>query len=273
MRRIRIFFVLIILLVFISTSAVFLSSLATTSGNSIAASSPTPFVPPPEPIHYREVPILMYHVIEDFNGPLEQLYVSPLEFRKQMEFLQKHNFHTVPVCDVLNHWKYGQALPANPIVLSFDDGYRSIYTQAFPILKEYGFIGTLYLCTNKIDTESGLTTEMIKEMSLHGFEIGSHTVSHPDLTKINTARLSQEIKDSKSVLESLVGQEVSTFCYPSGQSNLSVREEVQEAGYLGAVTTRYGYASADQNSYLLNRIRVNKKDSLQAFQKKLEYFH
>lgn len=273
MRRIRVFLALIALLVFISNPAVFPGSLTPDGGNSIAAAPPAPFVPTPEPIRYREVPILMYHVIEDFNGPLEQLYVSPLEFRKQMEFLQKHGFHTVPVRDVLNHWKYGQALPANPIVLSFDDGYRSIYTHAFPILKEYGFIGTLYLCTNKIDTESGLTTPMIQEMSLHGFEIGSHTISHPDLTKINAARLSREIKDSKSVLESLVGQEVSTFCYPSGQSNPSVRKEVQEAGYLGAVTTRYGYAADDQNSYLLSRIRINKKDSLQAFQKKLEYFH
>jgi peptidoglycan/xylan/chitin deacetylase (PgdA/CDA1 family) len=218
------------------------------------------------------IPILMYHVIEDYSGPYEQLYTSPQILRKQLAFLKEQGFSAVTVHEALNHWKKDTPLPAKPIILTFDDGYRSVYTEAFPLLKEYGFRATLYLHTAKINTPGGLTTEMTKEMAGYGLEIGSHSLTHPDLTKISPAKLRNEIRLSKKQLEELTGQEVTTFCYPAGRYNSRVREEVMKAGYLGAVTTRYGPATNRENLYSLSRIRINKSDLLQGFINKLNRY-
>lgn len=218
------------------------------------------------------IPILMYHVIEDYSGPYEQLYTSPQILRKQLAFLKEQGYSAVTVHETLNHWKKGTPLPAKPIILTFDDGYRSVYTEAFPLLKEYGFRATLYLHTAKINTPGGLTTEMTKEMAGYGLEIGSHSLTHPDLTKISPAKLRNDIRLSKKQLEELTGQEVTTFCYPAGRYNSRVREEVMKAGYLGAVTTRYGPATNRENLYSLSRIRINKSDLLQGFINKLNRY-
>lgn len=216
------------------------------------------------------IPILMYHVIEEYSGPYEQLYIQPAILRKQLAFLKEQGYNTVTVHEALAHWEKGAPLPAKPIILTFDDGYRSVYTEAFPLLKEYGFRATLYLHTAKINTPGGLTTGMIREMAQYGLEIGSHSLTHPDLTKISPAKLRKEIRHSKKVLEELIGQEVTTFSYPAGRHNTRVREEVRKAGYLGAVTTKYGPATSQENPYSLSRLRINKSDSLQGFINKVK---
>lgn len=216
------------------------------------------------------VPILMYHVIDDYSGVYEELYVSPSQFLQQMSYLKEQGYHTVTMQDVLSHWLNGNDLPEKPIVLSFDDGYRSMYINALPILREFGFVATLFLYTAKIDTEPGLTSDMVRELSGAGIEIGSHTVTHPDMTLISSKRLTTELKQSKSILEKLTGKPVVSFCYPAGRNNALVRRAVQQTGYLGAVTTKYGLSYAKDNKYRLNRIRINKSDSLERFIGKLK---
>ncbi|MFZ5754021.1 MAG: polysaccharide deacetylase family protein [Bacillota bacterium] len=228
--------------------------------------------PPEENKKITTIPILMYHVIEDYSGPYEQLYTEPAVLRRQIAYLKEQGYTAVTVAEALNHWQKGTPLPAKPVIFTFDDGYRSIYTEAFPILKEYNFRATLYLHTAKINTPGGLTTEMIKEMSGYGLEIGSHSLTHPDLTKISPARLKKEIQLSKKELEKITGKKVTTFCYPAGRHNARVREEVRKAGYLGAVTTRYGAATFQENLYNLSRIRINKSDALQGFINKMNRY-
>ena len=223
-----------------------------------------------EPIIHPSVPILMYHVLEDFSGKYEQLYVQPQDFRKQLEYLYKEGYQTVNLQDILAHWTNSKPLPAKPIVLTFDDGYPSMYRTAFPLLKEFGFKGTFFLHTAKINTENGLSTAMILEMSTQGMEIGSHTISHPDLTKISASRLKQELISSKQFLEKLLGKPVQSLAYPSGSYNGRVLSATGNAGYLGAVTTQYGFAESGQNPFALKRIRINKSDGLEGFITKLK---
>ncbi|MFY9175273.1 MAG: polysaccharide deacetylase family protein [Peptococcia bacterium] len=219
---------------------------------------------------YTKIPILMYHVIEDYSGTYEELYVSPQVFYQQLEYLKEQGYHTVKLQDVLDHWHNGKDLPEKPIVLSFDDGYRSMYTAALPILTEFEYQGTFFLHTNNIDTAGGLAKEMIQEMVASGMEIGSHTLSHPDLTKISTTRLQQELIDSKNILSEITGCSIQTFAYPAGRYNKEVLVQVEAAGYRGAVTTEYGSASAEQNPFCLKRIRINKSDGVKGFVKKLQ---
>lgn len=215
--------------------------------------------------HYTNIPILMYHVLEDYSGTYEQLYVGPQVFRQQLAYLQEQGYQTVTLRQVLEHWTQAKPLPDNPVVISFDDGYRSMYTQAFPLLREFGYQGTFYLHTAKIDTAGGLTRAMIQEMVAGGMEIGSHTIGHPDLTKISSVRLSRELKESKQALEAITGSPVQTFAYPAGRYNQRVQAAVDKAGYIGAVTTQYGIATQRQNPLTLKRIRINKSDGLDGF--------
>jgi len=218
---------------------------------------------------YNHIPILMYHVLADYSGPLEQLYVSPSVFRRQLEYLQEEGFHTVTMGEVLAHWTKDSPLPEKPIVLTFDDGYTSMFTEAFPILREFGYKGTFYLHTSKINTAGGLTSEMVRQMAESGMEIGCHTVSHPDLTKLSPSRLQREVQASKEFLEELTGSPVLTFAYPSGRYNQKVKAAVQDAGYLSAVTTEYGLAHSGQDPLVLSRLRINKSDGLEGFKKKI----
>lgn len=236
---------------------------------------PPQVLPPPEPAlplsktNYDRVPILMYHVIEDYSGVYEQLYTSPEFFRSQLVFLKEQGFTTVTVQDTIDHWAGSKPLPDRPIVLTFDDGYRSIYTQAYPIMKELGIVGTLYLHSNKIDTNGGLTREMITEMHDYGMEIGSHTLSHTDLTKLSKAKMIKEITESKRILESITGTKVTTFAYPAGRFNSTVIKAVKDGGYQGAVTTKYAVASKKGNMYTLSRLRINKSDGIKGFKSKI----
>ncbi len=223
-----------------------------------------------EIIIYDSIPILMYHVIEDYSGTYEELYVPPLIFRQQLAYLKENGYHTVTCAEVLQHWSEAMPLPDKPIVLSFDDGYRSMYTEALPLLKEYGFRGTFFLHLANINTEKGLTEEMIQEMITAGMEIGSHTVSHPDLTKLTASKLKQELEESKRVLSEITGTSVHTLAYPSGRFNKRVMSAARETGYLAAVTTQYGPATSQQNIYSLKRIRINKSDGVNGFIKKIQ---
>jgi peptidoglycan/xylan/chitin deacetylase (PgdA/CDA1 family) len=231
----------------------------------------TPLIQPiAKKTFFHNIPILMYHVIEDDLGRrYEQLYVSPANFRQQLLFLKENGFHTVTVRDVLEHWQLGKELPTKPIVLSFDDGYLSIYTEAFPLLKELGLVATFYINTNKIGSPTALTPEMIREVSEAGIEIGSHSLSHLDLRKISSKQLHKEVFDSKIKLEALTGMKITTFCYPAGKYNNKVLQEVKRAQYMGAVTTKVGLSSLQQGVFTLSRVRINRRDNLEMFAKKI----
>lgn len=227
-------------------------------------------VPPSSDVEISEVPILMYHVIGDDNGPMQELFVSPAVFRQQMEYLEEQGYHTITLKQLYQHWTQGQPLPPNPIVLTFDDGYRSVYEHAYPIMQQHGFVGVLFIYVNKFNYANSMTVEQLKELLEQGYELGSHTVSHLDLTRLSREKLAYEVAESKKKLEEMFGEEIVSFCYPAGRYNQQVVEQVQQAGYGIAVTTEYGWARKEQGLLTLKRIRINRSDRLQGFIRKLE---
>lgn len=129
----------------------------------------------------------------------------------------------------------------NPVVLTFDDGYKDFYTNAFPILKKYKFKSTIFIITDKVGQNGYMTWEDLSELSESGLvEIGSHSISHPDLSKTSESLQKEQLLKSKSEIETNLGIEVVSFCYPSGKYNETTLRLLPITGYKYAVTTRAG---------------------------------
>jgi len=147
------------------------------------------------------------------------------------------------------------------------------YLNGFPVLQEYGFPATVFLATGFIGGEFQggrmLAWPEIHEMSRHGIAFGSHSISHPFLTRVPLEVAKGEIRESKLVLEEVLGQEVAFFCYPFGDFNGEIKAMVRECGYLGACTIFPGANGPLADMFSLKTTDIGPKDTLFDFEKKL----
>ncbi len=206
------------------------------------------------------VPILMYHAISPApaGNPNPGLFVPQADFSAQMAWLADEGYHAVTLDEVFAAWDDGEEIARNPVVVSFDDGLRSQYVGARPALEKLGWPGVLNLKVEAVD-QGELTEEMVDEMVQAGWEIDSHTFTHPDLPGLDAASLEREVADSREELQQRFGEPVDFFCYPAGSYDDAVIAAVREAGYLGATTTNPGLAEPSE-PYELKRIRVEPGD-------------
>jgi peptidoglycan/xylan/chitin deacetylase (PgdA/CDA1 family) len=206
------------------------------------------------------VPILMYHVIAAApeNARYPGLFVTPARFAEHMAYLARHHYHVVALQRVWDHWHGGTRLPLKPVVVSFDDGFRSWYMHAYPILRKHGWVGTMNLAVSHLNA-GDIHAALIRKLVAAGWELDSHTLTHPDLTLLRGRDLRREVAGSRAVLRKLFGVQVNFFCYPSGRYNKSVIAEVRRAGYLGATTTVGGVA-VPGSPFTLRRIRIDHDD-------------
>lgn len=213
------------------------------------------------------IPILMYHYIRDYyniHDPLGiNLSVSPKKFAEQLDCLKQLGYQTITFNDVINN-----KLPAKPIILTFDDGYKDFYTNAFKELKKRNMKAVSYVIADRIDAPGYLSLPEIKELNDNGIEIGDHTWSHPDLRTLDEKKLTWEIMVSKNYLSHLINESVVSFAYPSGKYNEAAIAEVEKAGYNYAVTTNLGFADFAKNNLLLNRLRIFNNTNLKIVLKK-----
>ena len=228
--------------------------------------------PPPRPkgSHDAPVPILMYHVIAEPipNAPYPELYVKPADFAAEVKWLAAQGYHAVTLRRVYDFWNGKRVLPSKPIVLSFDDGYRSDFTVALPTLRAQKWPGGLNLEVANLTPVWGTRPGMVKKLIAAGWEVDSHTLTHPDLTTLDPARLKQEVAGSRAEIRKRFGVPVDFFCYPSGRVDDAVIAAVKAAGYLGATTTNEGLA-APKDMFTLNRVRVDGSDGVGGLEHKL----
>lgn len=207
-----------------------------------------------------QLPVLMYHHIRDFSDPSDQigtnLSVSPTDFASQLDKISERDYKTITFNDISSG-----NIPDKSIILTFDDGYENFYQNAYPELKKRGMTAVSYIITDKVGTESYMTRDQIIEIEKYGIEIGSHTLSHPDLATASEARATKEIVDSKKYLEELIGKKIISLCYPSGKFNASTEIIVKNAGYKYAVTTKSSITTFN-DVFALNRYRVNNGTSI-----------
>ena len=229
---------------------------ATTGRPSSAGTAGTATGPP----GHESVPILMYHVI---NPPppgakFPGLYVSPEEFSAQMHALATAGFHAVTMDQMRANWTRGTPLPAGkPIVLSFDNGYQSQYTQALPVLRKLGWVGVENMqLTGLPPSQGGLSDAQIRGLVAAGWELDTQGISHADLITLSPAGLHEQIAVARAQVQRRYHVPVNWFCYPSGHYNSTVINAVKAAGYVGSTTVVPGWASPGDDPYRLPRLRV-----------------
>ena len=215
------------------------------------------------------VPILFYHVI---NRPppgtaQPELWVSREDFAAQVATLARLGYHAVTLQQVYDAWHHGGLLPSKPIVLSFDDGYHSQYSNALPILRARGWPGVLNLEVKLLDSD--LRPPEVRAMIQAGWEVDAHTFTHPDLTTLPADELRRQVAGSREAIRRRFGVPVNFFCYPAGRFDRAVETEVRSAGYLGATTTQPGLASPAGSPFELRRIRVNGSDGVAGVERSL----
>lgn len=203
----------------------------------------------------------MYHVTETppAGTPQPELWVPADRFAAEMALLRKQGYRAVTLHQVFQYWNRKARLPRHPLVITFDDGYRSNYRQAFPVLRRMRWPAVLNLTIANIGKPDGLLPVEVRRLAAAGWEIDSHTISHTDLTTLAPAALRREIAGSRRELQRRFRVPVDFFCYPSGRFNDRVVEAVKRAGYIGATTTQPGFGKSG-DPYRLARTRVNGSD-------------
>jgi peptidoglycan/xylan/chitin deacetylase (PgdA/CDA1 family) len=246
-----------------------------TKGSDGVKLAPGGLGPPPDSGNLAKtqgpVPLLMYHVIAKApsSAQLPELYVDPKTFDVQMEMLRKQGYVGVSLNQVYDAWFKDGELPEKPVVVSFDDGYRSQYVYARPELRKLGWPGVLSAIAGRIGQPNAeLSNQMVQTMINDGWELDSHTINHVDVSQANGAQLTSEVAGSRRMLQQRFHQPVNFFCYPSGRYDDQAIQAVRAAGYLGATTTDEGLASKSE-MYTLKRIRVNGTDGVAGLERKL----
>lgn len=199
------------------------------------------------------VPILEYHVLgpAPADAPYPELYVTRPDFHKQMDWLEEHGYEAVTLETVEAAWYHGGTLPAKPVVISFDDGYRPQFTYALPELRRHGWPGVLNLKARGSD----LYTSNVEAMIAAGWELAAHTINHQDLTTLGAAELEEEVAGSRALLRREYHVPVKDFCYPAGEFDETVIAAVKAAGYVTATTEIPGYAERSK-PYELARLEI-----------------
>jgi peptidoglycan/xylan/chitin deacetylase (PgdA/CDA1 family) len=198
------------------------------------------------------VPILVYHALGPAppGAPFPGLYVSYGDFKAEMAWLNSHGYQAVTLDEVMKAWYHGGTLPAKPIVITFDNGYPQQVRFAPHVMAKYGWPGVL----NEI-TENHLPPSYIWPILHRGWEVDSHSLTHPDLTTASPAELQAQVAQSRAYLRRTFHVPSNSFCYPSNRYNAAVIAAVKAAGYTNATTENAGYATS-ADPYLLDRFEI-----------------
>jgi peptidoglycan/xylan/chitin deacetylase (PgdA/CDA1 family) len=209
----------------------------------------------------RPVPILMYHVVTKPppGAAFPGLYVSRAELAAEVAWLAGHGYRAVTLKQVFDAWTGRGALPRKPVVLSFDDGYRSQFVNAFPLLRARRWPGVVNLELGHVTADGGLTPRMLRQLIAAGWEIDAHTLTHPDLRYVDDAALRREVAGSRAEIRRRFGVPAEFFCYPAGRYDERVVAAVRAAGYRGATTVEFGLARSSE-PFTLARVRINAGD-------------
>lgn len=212
-----------------------------------------------------KVPILMYHHIAVSPND-SRYYVSPDKFEDEIRLLHDWEYTSITAEMLVRAITEGASLPPHPIIITFDDANEDNYTNAFPIMKKYGFTGILYLPYDYVGTDGYLTVDQIKEMAAAGWEVGSHSLSHPNLTVLESQRLRAEIVDSRKKLQVLLGLPILTFAYPFGDVGSAEVDYVKFAGYIaGMGATGFTADQGTSNLFNLQRCEIKGSEDAKTF--------
>ncbi len=175
----------------------------------------------------------MYHVINPppAGAPFPGLYVSASEFAAQMQALAHAGYHAVTQDQMWAYWQHGtMPLPPGkkPIVVSFDNGYQSQYTNALPVLRRLGWVGNENIqLTGLPPSQGGLSQAQVRGLIAAGWELDTQGISHADLVALDATQLAYQVATARKLIQHRYGVPVNWFCYPSGHYDTTVIAAVQ----------------------------------------------
>lgn len=210
-----------------------------------------------------KIPILTYHSIDDSGSVVS---TPPRIFRQQMKFLHENDYNIISLSKLIELFNQKKTIARKTVTITFDDGFQNFYTEAFSVLAEYGFDATVFLVADfcgkhndwagnppELPRSKLLSWREVRELSKNSVEFGSHTRTHPDLTRISNAESQRELTESKSIIEGKIGTKVSTFAYPFGKFNSQIKR-FAEGQYDAACSVNLGKTQPDSDFYSLARI-------------------
>jgi len=233
--------------------------------------------------HTQHIPVLMYHKVPDQNLQSQhRIFVTKNTFKSHLQYFKERGFTTLHFKD-LEDYRSGKKdfrdFPKKPLILTFDDGYVDNLTNAAPLLKEFNMKAVIFLLadhsleSNSWDQDGKeplqplMSLEQKKELLKYNYEIGSHGFRHRKITEMNEAEASQELLDSKNVLEKDFGP-ISTYAFTYGITSPRAAELAEEAGYDFAVNTDTGGLHHEENPYAIFRINIFPEDGPAQLRKK-----
>jgi len=228
------------------------------------------------------IPILLYHKVgrPPRGARVPGHYVSPQLFRRHLDYLAHRGYQSISLLALCAREAAG-SLPARPVVITFDDGYRCLHEHALPALAERCMMATVFLVVSGIGgsnaweqavgdvAEPMLDLTEMREMRAGGIEFGSHTLSHAHLTQVAEREAQREIAESSSALEQMLGESCGSFAYPYGEWNPRLRAMVEQAGYQVACTTVRMAAAPGDDLLALPRINIRRYNVTARFAYKL----
>lgn len=225
---------------------------------------------------YRVLPILCYHQFTSNNVASHDLELSAAAFEEQIRYLTSNNFQVLSFSDVEKIVTEGQPIPDKGVVITIDDGYRSVFDVAWPILKKYGVPATLFIYTDFIGGSKALSWNQMQIMHESGLiEIQSHGKSHASLSRLPSdkttasysARIQGEIDSSEAVFKRHLGMSPQYLSYPYGNSSKMASDQLRTAGYTLAATVTRGDNTVFSDPYLLHRTMIYDSHDLSDFAK------
>jgi peptidoglycan/xylan/chitin deacetylase (PgdA/CDA1 family) len=227
-----------------------------------------------EPATVQTVPILCYH---RFGPRPNTTTVTPQAFDAQMRYLAQNGYTVIPMAKLIDFLDGKTALPKKSIVVTIDDGYKSTYEIAWPVLKKYGFPATVYLYTDFVGAGDALTWGQMKEMSAGSIDIQPHSKTHANLTlrlaNENDARyrdrIRQEVDTPIDVIRERLGEPSVSYAFPYGDVNETVVEFLKAKNVKMGVTVTPGGNAFFAPPVMLRRSMIFGGDDLDAFKAKL----
>ncbi len=212
--------------------------------------------------------ILYYHeVVVDGKGASYQK-IEEKKFEEQMRFLNENGYTSMFFSEL------SKELPKKPVIISFDDGFKSVYEKAYPIMKKYGIKGNVYLPTAYIgEDEHFMTWEEVKTLTENGFEMQAHTHNHVDIRTLGIEEMKGQIELSNSIMEEKLGVKPRVISLPFGvYDKRSLKLLQKQAKYEYILGSFYGTINKFQlrRKKLLPKIGVSNKDNIKIFEKKLK---
>lgn len=214
--------------------------------------------------------VLLYHRIgwPKLGSLVSGQYVAPKILKSGLDYLSNREWKCISLADCVEQLHTEQIKQENQFTITFDDGYLSVYEHACPIIIGRKMNATVYVVVNSIggindwDRRAGdqiekmMSASQIREIADNGFEIGSHTLTHPHLTHVDDDQLIREVSDSKHKLEDIIGREVTSFSYPYGSCDNRVIKAAITAGYTSAVSTKLGVLVSGVDMFEIPRVNV-----------------